>query len=357
MSRDVTIFNTTLAGAQPLACRLLEAAVAQGKVANAYLLAGRAHDDKLQLARQAACYFNCRAADRDQAGACVTRPLDPALYCMSCQWITAGEHPQAWLILDGEGKSQKVPVEKARLLTEELAKTSAFVRVVIVPQAGEATFHRPAANALLKCIEEPPPNVLFFFLADSAEEVLATIVSRCQVIPLSSSLPLGYWLNAHSGAGSGATPGLPVELVTKLEAARADFSRECRQHFGNTTDSHQYFKTISQGLALSRQLQELSKELQEALDEQQAGEQVLDLFINAEMEALKDVSAADPLCSRYLQKLLELVERSKRQINQYVKQNNALESFALTLIDLRQSYLGLTFDSAHASGDISLAKR
>ncbi len=42
----------------------------------------------------------------------------------------------------------------------------------------------PAADALLKTLEEPPPNVILVLLAQEAEALLPTIVSRCQVIAL-----------------------------------------------------------------------------------------------------------------------------------------------------------------------------
>jgi DNA polymerase III delta prime subunit len=342
ISTGITMFSPSLKAAQPLACRLFESAVAQGKIANAYLLVGRAYDQKLALAREAACYFNCKSPTRESRGSCVSAGADPAVYCLNCQWISSGEHPQAWLMLSGEGKSQKIPVEKARLLTEELSKTSSFVRVVVVPQSDEVTFHRPAANALLKSIEEPPADVLFFFFADSDEDVLATIVSRCQVVPLSRAMSMGHWPADQTHAGE-----LAPELGAKLDAARADFIMQSRQHFTAQHGAQQYFKRVTEGLALARQLQELSKELQEELEEHEAAEQVLDLFVASEMEVLKPIAADDAACARYLHKLLELVERTKRQINQYIKQTNAIESFSLSLVDLRQAH----------SGEISLAKR
>jgi len=40
----------------------------------------------------------------------------------------------------------------------------------------------PAANALLKTLEEPPPNSVLILIATSADRLLATIRSRCQVL-------------------------------------------------------------------------------------------------------------------------------------------------------------------------------
>ncbi len=39
-------------------------------------------------------------------------------------------------------------------------------------------------NKLLKLIEEPPPNTLFVFVAENEEQILPTILSRCQLIKI-----------------------------------------------------------------------------------------------------------------------------------------------------------------------------
>lgn len=39
-------------------------------------------------------------------------------------------------------------------------------------------------NKLLKLIEEPPPNTLFIFVAENDEQILPTILSRCQLIKI-----------------------------------------------------------------------------------------------------------------------------------------------------------------------------
>ncbi|GMV78617.1 MAG: DNA polymerase III subunit delta [Chitinophagaceae bacterium] len=40
-------------------------------------------------------------------------------------------------------------------------------------------------NKLLKLIEEPPPNTLFIFVAENDEQILPTILSRCQLVKVS----------------------------------------------------------------------------------------------------------------------------------------------------------------------------
>ena len=44
---------------------------------------------------------------------------------------------------------------------------------------------REAANSLLKTLEEPPENNLLILTAETSQEILATLTSRCQVIPFS----------------------------------------------------------------------------------------------------------------------------------------------------------------------------
>lgn len=52
----------------------------------------------------------------------------------------------------------------------------------IIPEAALLTVE--AQQALLKTIEEPPPHVVLYIGAGSESQLLPTIVSRCQVIPL-----------------------------------------------------------------------------------------------------------------------------------------------------------------------------
>lgn len=64
-------------------------------------------------------------------------------------------------------------------------------RIILVDPADDMNVN--AANALLKSLEEPPPNTLFVLIAHSPGQLLPTIRSRCQTInlePLSPNLLL-----------------------------------------------------------------------------------------------------------------------------------------------------------------------
>ncbi|MEB3287381.1 MAG: hypothetical protein VKJ04_07750 [Vampirovibrionales bacterium] len=51
-------------------------------------------------------------------------------------------------------------------------------------------FNAESANRFLKTLEEPSPRTLFFFLTDSEDNLLETIVSRCQIVPFNSPEPI-----------------------------------------------------------------------------------------------------------------------------------------------------------------------
>jgi len=55
-------------------------------------------------------------------------------------------------------------------------------KVILIPEAHLMT--TAAANAFLKTLEEPPPYALLLLTTTQVEDLLPTIVSRCQVVPL-----------------------------------------------------------------------------------------------------------------------------------------------------------------------------
>ena len=50
---------------------------------------------------------------------------------------------------------------------------------------GVEKMNKEASNAFLKLLEEPPKNTFFILVAESSDRLLATLISRCQLVPLS----------------------------------------------------------------------------------------------------------------------------------------------------------------------------
>lgn len=325
---ETQIFDSQVQSRQGLATRLLSAALVRKSLANAYLLVGRADADKWLIARQLAAYLNCLNKTGDEHYSCLSKSEVETQYCQNCKWIQSGEHPQAWITLIGQGESEKIPVEKARQLTEELGKTSRYMRTVVIPRAEQECLHTAPANALLKNIEEPQDNTVFMMFAPSAEAVLPTIVSRSQVLPINKTFSAGLWLEEG-------------ERHDKLVSVQSEFIHSARKRLSGSSSLHgSLVKAVSESHDLMHRMIALTD------DDGFDADELIDIVCGAELEVLKPHAKGSLRVAGYLSKLLELAEISKLELKHYVKKNNVLETFSYSLTQLRQEYLG----------DLSLAK-
>jgi DNA polymerase-3 subunit delta' len=96
------------------------------------------------------------------------------------------KHPDL-AVVQAEGRSVTLKVEQVRDLHRSLslAPYEARYRVALLLNFEQA--HPSAANALLKTLEEPPPQVILLLTAESPESLLPTIVSRCETLRLRAS--------------------------------------------------------------------------------------------------------------------------------------------------------------------------
>jgi DNA polymerase III subunit gamma/tau len=153
---------------QPHVSRTLKNAVAQNRLANAYLFVGPRGIGKTSTARILAKSLNC------VKGPTVT----PCGVCDACREIAAGN---SFGVFEYDAASN-TQVDKIRELIVE--------RVRIAPPRGYKykiyiidevhMLSSSSFNALLKTLEEPPPNVVFIFATTEVNKMPLTIVSRCQ---------------------------------------------------------------------------------------------------------------------------------------------------------------------------------
>src|SRR6516225_9493959 len=146
--------------------RTLKNAVAQNRLAHAYLFVGPRGVGKTSTARILAKSLNCIK------GPTVT----PCGMCDNCREIAGGNSLDV-IEIDGASNNS---VEDVRQLRENVRYAPAKGRYKIY-LIDEVHMLSPAAfNALLKTLEEPPPHVKFIFATTEPQKVLPTIVSRCQ---------------------------------------------------------------------------------------------------------------------------------------------------------------------------------
>jgi DNA polymerase III subunit gamma/tau len=146
--------------------RTLKNAVAQNRLAHAYLFVGPRGIGKTSIARILAKALNC------VQGPTVT----PCGVCDNCREIAAGNSLD---VLEIDGASNN-GVEQVRELRENAryAPAKSRFKIYIIDEVHMLT--SAAFNALLKTLEEPPTHVKFIFATTEPQKVLPTIVSRCQ---------------------------------------------------------------------------------------------------------------------------------------------------------------------------------
>ena len=99
--------------------------------------------------------------------------------------LDAGSHPDLRLLErlpkeKGDGLARSITVKQVRELGEFLSLTPGLSdwRAVIIDSVDH--LEREGANALLKMLEEPPPNTIFFLVSHAPGRLLPTIRSRCR---------------------------------------------------------------------------------------------------------------------------------------------------------------------------------
>ncbi|MBN1438267.1 MAG: DNA polymerase III subunit delta' [Anaerolineales bacterium] len=192
---------------------LLRKDIASGRLAHAYLFTGADGIGKRTLALQFARAVNCEAPP-EAGGLCGT--------CRSCRLIGAEKHPDLFL-LKPKGPGARILVDAAREVAHAvmLKPTEAARRIALL-----ADFHRAlpnAANALLKTIEEPPPSAILLLTAESADELLPTIPSRCRVLALR---PLREQTVAQALRDRWQVPTGRAEMLARLSGGRLGWAVE-----------------------------------------------------------------------------------------------------------------------------------
>lgn len=166
-------------------------AVTSGRMHHAWLLGGPEGIGKASFAYRAARFMLSAGDPRKRAGQKTDLAMpenDPAT-----RRIMAQSHPDLHVLRripkpDGKSYTSNIPVDAVRRVIDRFSASAAEGgwRVCIVDSAED--MERSAANALLKLLEEPPPQALFLIVAHAPGRMLPTIRSRCRLLTFA---PLG----------------------------------------------------------------------------------------------------------------------------------------------------------------------
>ncbi len=159
---------------------MLRRHVTRGDLRHAYLFSGPPGLGRRTLALRLAQALNC---ERPVA------PGEPCFNCRTCKQIEAMQHPDLNVVEPVDADLNPSPTGEIRISqirnlqkTFNLKPYQSQYRVAIFLRFQEANDN--AANALLKTLEEAPAHAILILTADTPEQLLPTINSRCEILRL-----------------------------------------------------------------------------------------------------------------------------------------------------------------------------
>ena len=172
----------------------LEPTLQQRRQSHAYLLSGPPHVGKMAM-----------AINLSQAVNCLEGPGAPCGTCTQCTRIAAGLHADISILVPGQGEEGRSPktvigIDAIKELIHRVSLNPYEGSSSVVIIDGAESMSDDAANALLKTLEEPPPQVMFLLLTANEGAVLPTIRSRCQrmvLVPLSRDAMVQRLVSGH----------------------------------------------------------------------------------------------------------------------------------------------------------------
>jgi len=197
--------------------QMVKRALDTGRPAHGYLIVGSVRNHGMKLTQLIIQNLFCTAVEK------------PCGQCAACKRVEERTEPDVHWIFP-EMKSRVISAEQMReKLLAEIAQTSFSGGWKVGVLVGADRLNDSSANAFLKTLEEPPEQTLFLLLTDTPQQMLPTIISRCQRIDLDAFRELSEpWLGT---------------LVSTL--------------------SSPYFRTPLERLVMSGQLSKLLEEMKE----------------------------------------------------------------------------------------------
>ena len=155
----------------------LARALNQDRLSHAYLLVGTRGTGKTSTARILARAINCDTVhEAKESQKILSTDLIPCNKCEAC--LSFKSSPDN---VEFDAASNRSVEDISRLLsTAYLAPLQSRYKTYIIDEVHMLSFE--AVNSILKLIEEPPPNVIFFLATTEFNKVPQTIRSRCQIL-------------------------------------------------------------------------------------------------------------------------------------------------------------------------------
>ncbi|QQY79871.1 DNA polymerase III delta prime subunit [Keratinibaculum paraultunense] len=146
----------------------LKKAIEKGQIFHSYLFEGEESIGKKKVALSFAKTLLCKS-----------RGIEPCNMCNSCLKFDNFNHPDFILIEPENGIIEKKKID--RLLSKiNIAPLESNRKIIIIDDSD--TMRMDTQNSLLKTLEEPPHYINIILITSNSNNIIPTILSRCQII-------------------------------------------------------------------------------------------------------------------------------------------------------------------------------
>lgn len=192
---------------QPVVLKMFKNSIEKDRLAHAYLFEGMKGTGKREASMLLAKSRFC------------LEPLDgyvPCETCSNCKRINSGNHPDVH-ILEPDGLSIKK--SQIQSLQEEFSKTGVESKrkLYVIVHADRMTVN--AANSLLKFLEEPHAETTAVLITEQSQQMLPTILSRCQTISFKPLSPAEMIQQLKNNGVDPAQAPLLAQITNNLDEA------------------------------------------------------------------------------------------------------------------------------------------
>ncbi|MED4228317.1 DNA polymerase III subunit delta' [Neobacillus cucumis] len=192
---------------QPTVLRMLKNSLLKNRVAHAYLFEGMRGTGKKEIGLLLTKSLFCEQ---------LVEGYKPCESCNNCLRINNGNHPDVHIV---EPDGLSIKVEQIRNLQAEFAKkgVESTNKVYLISHADKMSVS--ASNSLLKFLEEPNPGTVAFLLTEQVQQLLPTILSRCQTLVFQPLAPQMMMKQLVDNGVNPAKASVLAQLTNNLEEA------------------------------------------------------------------------------------------------------------------------------------------